>query len=546
LQSPDAAGILKRMSQEDPSKLRALLELNLLVDGLVETSLQQRESLGDAMQRVLPAVCEKIGARAAFLRSFSEDLTLTQIVWPRHAAIPELEAVLARTGPELRESVVLHLERDLVVAHPLDVAGEWFGSAGLVVPRTSPAANDPAHLAAALEVACEELDNFLYAIRAARERHRVMMRLGDALGHRVIGEGLRSAVRILTEAVALERLLLVCVAEDDQASTLHVQVFEGGELTVDTMGGLPPHPDERAIVAEGLAYLRDGALGLVDRFGFRGAREEVLINGVTRTSLVGKVLVTPKNAGFNTYDRELLAGFAGFVRQRVVDFNKEWRTLARSFRPEDVARLLQEPDYAKRYLAPREAEVAMLYVDISGFTRISEQVLRSPAAVAELVEIWSRESVNLLWKHGGVFDKMVGDCVIGLFGPPFYDLEPRDRLAEAMRCAAEIRAMTSELPLRAGFEHLKDAGLGVSTGVNLAPLFVGQFGPNDNFTGFSSGMNNTARLQGCAAKDEILVMANAIASADPQGFSFGPERTAKVKNVADPLRFRELLSAIAT
>jgi adenylate cyclase len=320
-----------------------------------------------------------------------------------------------------------------------------------------------------------------------------------------------------------------------------VQVFEGGEPVVDTLEGTNPHPDQQAIVAEARAYLLDGDTALIDRLGFRGAREEVLINGVTRASLVGKVLVTSINAGFNTYDRELLAGFSGFVRQRVVDFNKEWRTLARSFRPEHVARLLHHPDYVKRHLTPREAEVAILYVDISGFTALSERVLRSPAAVAELVEVWSRESVNIVWKHGGVFDKMVGDCVIGLFGPPFYDDGPAERLAAAIRCAVEIRAMTHGLPEKPGFEHLKDAGFGVSTGVNLAPLFVGQFGPNDNFTGFSSGMNNTARLQGCACKDEILVMEDAAARLEGSSdFRFGAERSAKVKNVADPLRFRAL------
>jgi len=530
------------MASEDPKKLRALLDLNLLVDELVESALQKRESLAEAMQGILPALCQSVGARAAFVRSFSEDLTLSLFVWPRNSAIPELQSVLERTSDERREDVVLDLASDLVVARPLDVAGEWFGSAGLVVAKTTDAPVDAPHLAAALLVACEELDNFLHAIRAARERHRVMMQLGDALRHRVLGDGLRAAVKILTDAVALDRLLLVCVAEEDKAATLHVQVFDKGELTMDTMGGLPPHPDERAIVDEARSYLRDGARQLVDRFGFRGAREEVLINGVSRTSLVGKVLVTAKNAGFNTYDRELLAGFAGFVRQRVVDFNKEWRTLARSFRPEDVSRLLVHPDYTQRFLSAREAQVAILYVDIAGFTSLSERVLRSPAAVAELVEIWSRASVNLVWKHGGVFDKMVGDCVIGLFGPPFYDVTPAERLAGALRCAVEIRAMTRDLPNLPQFAHLRDAGLAISTGVNLAPLFVGQFGPNDNFTGFSSGMNNTARLQGCAAKDEILVMEEAIVQLQGAGgFSFGDERNAKVKNVAEPLRFRELL-----
>ena len=165
------------MASEDPTKLRALLDLNLLVDRLVETALQKRESLAEAMQRILPALCQSVGARAAFVRSFSEDLTLTLFAWPREGDVPELASVLDRTSAEHREEVALDLPSDLVVARPLDVAGEWFGSAGLVVPKTAGRAVDAAHLAAALVVACEELDNFLHAIRAARERHRIMMQL---------------------------------------------------------------------------------------------------------------------------------------------------------------------------------------------------------------------------------------------------------------------------------------------------------------------------------------------------------------------------------
>ncbi|MET0595917.1 MAG: hypothetical protein ABW133_24670, partial [Polyangiaceae bacterium] len=60
------------MPSEESAKLRALLDLNLLVDGLVETALQMRESLAEAMHRILPELCKSTGARAAFVRSFSE------------------------------------------------------------------------------------------------------------------------------------------------------------------------------------------------------------------------------------------------------------------------------------------------------------------------------------------------------------------------------------------------------------------------------------------------------------------------------------------
>jgi class 3 adenylate cyclase len=135
-----------------------------------------------------------------------------------------------------------------------------------------------------------------------------------------------------------------------------------------------------------------------------------------------------------------------------------------------------------------------------------------------------------------------GDCVIAHFGPPFYERRPGERLADALRCAKAVRDMTRRLPERPGLELLSGSEVGVATGVNLCPLFVGRFGPNGNFTGFSRGMNNAARLQGCATRDEILVMAEAIPAlgTDP-AFKFGPERSAKVKNVAEPLRFRALL-----
>lgn len=522
------------MSEE--TRLRELLELRDLVDELVERAQMEHQSLAMVLGTLLPAICEKIGARGAFLESYDEDLNLAVYKHPRDLAIPEWDALSAATSETERQNWSGASGSVRVVAQPLDVAGTWFGRAGLVVDAASPLPSDEA--ARKLHLACEELDNYLFAIRNAREKHLMMMDLGRALRHRVLGEGLRLAEEALAKAMPLDRMLMVLVADEGSTSkTLHVRLFEDGKIKIDTLGG-EADPKIREL---GRAYLFEDRPELLEHLQFRGAQEEVLINGVTHGQLVGKVLVTSKTGSFNTYGREILAGFAGFVRQRIVDFNKEWRRLAASFRPEDVARLVGLDDYEAKYLAPREETVGILYVDIAGFTRVSEQVLRTPAAVAKLVEQWGDEAVNLVWKHGGVFDKMVGDCVIALFGPPFYEETPGARLASAIECAKEIRAMTEAFPEREGFEVLRDGGLSVSTGVNLAPLFVGSFGPNSNFTGFSSGMNNTARLQGCATRGKIFVMEEARVQL-PEGapFVFGDLESAAVKNVAQPLRFREL------
>lgn len=524
---------------EDARKLRQLLQLRALVDDLIEEGLLQRKNLAEVMRTMLPRICDLVGARGAFVQSYDEDLKLSVFRAPKDVPIPDWDDIFLRTGEEKREVLTVTMGPDLIIAQPLDVAGEWFGRAGFIVPTEAAEAEDPEHLHELLDIACEELDNFLFSIKAAREKHKVMMELADALRHRVLSEGLQQAVRALAKATPIDRMLLVYVAQEDSASTLQVQLFEGGNLSVDTMGG---HAKDDALIRdEGRDWLYGRSTKLLERFEFVGATEEVLISGVTNAVRVGKVVATSKSGHFNTYDRELLAGFTGFIRQRVVDFNKEWRRLAASFRPTDVARLLHADEYETAYLAPREEQVAIAYADIAGFTRLSEQVLRTPSAVAELVEAWSGEAVRLAWEHGGVFDKMVGDCIIALFGPPFYDHSPGERLAAALRWAVDIREMTRTFPQRKGFERLREEGLGVTIGVHLAPLFVGTFGPNRNFTGFSSGMNNTARLQGTAKRDEILVMSEAI-DLLPAGhkFAFGEERTAAVKNVAQPLRFRAL------
>lgn len=512
--------------------LPALIALRTLVDDAIEVALVEHQSLPELMDRLLPEVCRTTGARAILFETYGEDLALQTFAHPADGDFPEREQVFARTAEKARESFALEVAVGTVIAQPLDVAGAWFGRVAMLVDRSREVDQSRESLA----VVAETLDNHLFAIRAAREKQLVMMRVGNALRHRVLGEGVDSAVEILGGAVPLDRMVLVYTAEQGAGkSTLQVRLFEGKKPILDTLGSMGAEGDE--LRALGRAFLHGESDALLERFGIRGAQEEVLINGITNSVLVGKVVATAKQGTFNTFDRDLIASFAGFIRQRIVDFNKEWRALASSFRPDDVARLLKEDDYTHAYLSPREAEVAILYVDISGFTRISEQVLRTPAKVATFVEQWSNRAVDLVWKHGGVFDKMVGDCIIALFGPPFYDHAPEERLAAAIACAKDIRAMTDAMPDEEAFAALRDAEMGVATGVNLAPLFVGQFGPNANFTGFSSGMNNTARLQGCATRGQILVMEDAAKRLPPGRYAFGPVGSMQVKNVKDPLRF---------
>jgi adenylate cyclase len=500
------------------------------IDSALEAALVNQTSVAHACQDVLHVAKQLLGMRGGFVQTYSEGGSLQ--TFSMNAPSEALEWAAHHDGSQgavpARHDV--HATDARCALRAIDVLGRWFGWVCFVT--------DDHELSAlqerALDATCELLDNFLYGIYAAREKHQVMMQVGKALRHRVLGQGIQAAVSILTASIGVDVIVLVFQAQENVAERLVVQCYRSGLLAHDTLS-----TQDAALKELGQRYLRDGDPALFERLQVQDTHEELLINGVTRSTLVGKIVATSKAGAFNTFGRELLATFAGVIRQRIVDFNKEWRSLAASFRASDCARLLAAEDYATRYLSPREAPVAIVFVDISGFTRLSEQELKTPERVANFVELWSKHAVDIVWAEGGVFDKMVGDCIIALFGPPFFDERPNFYADAALRAASAIRTMTETLPTVHALEELRDVAVTVSTGVHYAPLFVGTFGPNQNYTGFSSGMNNTARLQGLAAPGEILAMSTIVEIASPE-FQFGAAHEGRVKNVAQPLVYAKL------
>jgi class 3 adenylate cyclase len=423
------------------------------------------------------------------------------------------------------------------LAHGLDVAGEPFGTA---IALFAPAPESIEEAAELIEAFCEKLDNHLAAIAQARRKFDVIRSISDALKEPVLDRGIEQACEILRRHVDFEDLVLLFRHEDDlEADALRYIVYKDGQRAHHSSDA-GDHDTHAFLRAQAAPFLAGDDAVVRERFGIVRWREEVLITGVRAAKVIGRMLVTSRQGEFHTYDRELLDRFADYLRQRIVDFNREWKQLALVFSNEVCERLLREESYVARWLTPREANTAVLYGDISGFTRISEQVLRRPEAVGRLIHTWADEAVRILWDTGGVFDKMVGDCIIGMWGPPFFERDPAELCRRALDAAVRIREHTRSLTAHPDLPELRGLTLDVAIGVSFCPLSVGLFGPSEDYTGFSSGMNNTARLQGVARGGEILCMDSLVeAIGDPA--RFGEPREAAVKNVSEPLRFSALL-----
>lgn len=100
-------------------------------------------------------------------------------------------------------------------------------------------------------------------------------------------------------------------------------------------------------------------------------------------------------------------------------------------------------------------------------------------------------------------------------------------------------------------ERIIEAGvldnLNTSNGIHCGPTSVGFFGPNEDYTGFSSAMNHSARLQGHASAGEVLVTSAllenlpggplGIAPQDGLTVDFTGPWDIAVKNVSHPLEY---------
>ncbi|MDY7226615.1 adenylate/guanylate cyclase domain-containing protein [Hyalangium rubrum] len=522
-------------------ELRSLRQLHRALDELLEESLKQRESLTQTFDRCFPKLLELTGARAIALTTRNEDLaeqTWTEGAWGERHPGPLLEEI----------SGVRRMEDGTLVTQALDVGGTRVGSIGLLFPEDHTDVLESARLARLLETVAEQLDTVLCLVHTAAEKHQLIVQCNRHLANPVFEVGMDQAVLALAQRVRLPGFLLL-YRDAVRPQVLHYRTYRHGHLEYES-ADRPGQHLERLIQKQGPELLKRSDGSLRQLFGQARGRttEVVLISGTSSGEHLGKIILW-SDEDFSAYTLEIVRLLASGLSQRLLDYNRERIHLSQFFPSRAIDELLRDPAYGN-HLRPQDQEVGILFADINGFTRICEQGFDSPKAIGRFVDEWSARAVDFIWQHGGVFDKMVGDCVIGLFGPPFFETSRVQRAEAVVRAALDIQNYTASLSAREEVAELckrvQLPGLGVAIGVNLAHVNCGLFGPNRNYTAFSTGMNQTARLQSLGGFREMLLMDSArealAESQAPwtQDLKFGPLIETAVKNVGQPLRYYKL------
>lgn len=208
----------------------------------------------------------------------------------------------------------------------------------------------------------------------------------------------------------------------------------------------------------------------------------------------------PNDLRFFELIADQLSITASLVRtyQDLLDLEKKRMNLSRYFSRGLAEHLVA--DDRMTGLGGQKKTVTVVFADISGFTTLVDH---NP--VEQVVDVLNRffeTVVPVIFKHGGMLDKFLGDGVMAVFGIP--DESEMDPL-KAISCAVDIQQGVKLLRHRLLEEGRFpiDVGIGVATGVVVA----GNIGTQEqmNYTVIGEPVNLAQRLESICKPGEIVV-----------------------------------------
>ena len=172
----------------------------------------------------------------------------------------------------------------------------------------------------------------------------------------------------------------------------------------------------------------------------------------------------------------------------------------RPFVPETVKRIVEKNPSAPP-LQKRDIDVSVLFLDVAGYTKISESLTREK--VNFIIEKYFSAFLDIIHSNGGDINETAGDGLMVIFQGA-----TKMNALRAVHAALEIREKTLEinLELQDRFEPIS-INMGINSGVASVGMteFQGVTGTRTTFTASGPATNLAARLAGSASEGDILI-----------------------------------------
>jgi adenylate cyclase len=208
--------------------------------------------------------------------------------------------------------------------------------------------------------------------------------------------------------------------------------------------------------------------------------------------------------------------------------------ILRMYVDETVINFMARPGFENKLLASEVVEATVVFVDICGFTSLSET--QPAATVVSLLNTYFDQIVKEVIAHGGYIDKFMGDAVMAVFRGEYH----LDRAIDAaLLVRTQLQAAHNPLPDGTDYHPA------VSIGINTGEMVSGNIGSASlkrlDYTVIGDTVNVSQRLQS-AAKANQIVITEAIYERVKESFQCQPIGELKLKNKANPIMTYEVVA----
>jgi adenylate cyclase len=180
-------------------------------------------------------------------------------------------------------------------------------------------------------------------------------------------------------------------------------------------------------------------------------------------------------------------------------------------------------DFAKKFPGGAEVEMSMLFADVRGSTKLSEQM--TSIEFSKLINRFYVGATQAITEEDGLVDKLAGDAVAAFWGAGFAG---KDYVARTVHTAQAISRLMQRQNI--------PVGIGVHAGV----AYFGAIGSADGLVDISAvgeDVNTAARLASQASAGEIIVSETALARTDIDVTGLESRRL-ELKGISEPVAVR--------
>jgi adenylate cyclase len=205
--------------------------------------------------------------------------------------------------------------------------------------------------------------------------------------------------------------------------------------------------------------------------------------------------------------------------------------------PEMVNRLAESNESLK--LGGERKDMTMLFSDIRGFTKISEQYKQDPEALTDLINRLLTTLSNEILECEGTIDKYMGDCIMAFWNAP----ASQENHAElAIQAGVKMRKALKELNDELVGEGKLAMEIGI--GINTGDCIVGNMGSDKRFdyTVLGDAVNLAARLEGQSGSYGVNIVLGEETAKQMPDYKLIELDLIAVKGKTEPVRIYTYLS----